>query len=945
MRVGFFLLTLLSTVAARGQDPATLGTTQLQERSSDLLEAGAFGQAVPWLEELDRRLRESTESAAIRAREPILYYLGVGRLQLADLAGADRALADLIAGYPDSAHVPSARLYRADTFYYRQMWSNAAAVYADMVTRGETTRLPPELQARFWEHYADGVMVERNWAAAAAVFPAFKSSVGGWTDRTVAEEKRAKASSYLLQAALAEGDFDAALAELPEIGVQSGDARHDLALNLALMRGGDRLYEAQRLGEALHFYELVLRPAELKLYWQQQVDALLAEQSQKTGVTWFADRLVQLENELRQARGRLAQLGVGEAAPVNETVVADYGPALTFRIARCYMARGRSFEAYWAFRRLAEVAAAMAGDRAASFAEEALYGQVKMAAASGFDDRVGRLARQYLRTAAYRRFIGDVAYELLQTAVRAGDELAIREFTAAFLERVQLDPTLQEAPKLVYLVGSTLMAAGDRAVLRAQLDPMLVQYPDRGFSDGLRYWLGLADVMDGRFESARTQFETIIRDYPEGSYREDAAYRVGVCWFGLLQYGKARRHLEGFLIDHPESPLACEAQALLGDLAAAEGRWEPALQAYATARELAAWSSPPNLGYLNHAVFAAGEIFAQQGRWVEMAEWFEAYLRRWGRTGRAGDALYQLGRAQVALGRTEEMLELWIESILEFGDDPTDTGPDLMLAEFPEHYRAVRGVSAVAVLRDALAIAESQSQATLRLRLALVLEQLGEDPDSLPRLSADQIEAGSAAVLLAAARREQTRDPALAQAAAERAWARDEWGPQAAAVLAVLAELHQQADRASDAIGAWARLAESFPEHAMAPTARLRQGDLERERGAFDAAITAYRAVLQVRQWRGPAWAEANFKIGLTHFEQGDFEAAFGFCQRVYVLYGGVEQWAAEAYLLSGLALERLNRAGEALATYRELLADERLADEAAALTARERLQALGEVS
>jgi len=946
-RVGFLLLMLPITVGVFAQDPTNLGTTRLQEVSSEFLEQGAFGQAVPFLDELDRRLRESPESAAIRAREPILYFLGLGRLQLADLFGADRALTELIASYPDSPRVASARMYRGDTFYYRQEWSNAAAIYAELVGRHEVTSLSPDLQARFWEHYADCVFVERDWDRAATVFPAFQQSLGGWADRGVAVEKSAKASSYLLQAAMAADDFEQAMAELPAISQQTGTARYDLTLNLALMRGGDRLYEAQRFGEALYFYELVLRPDELRTYWEARAVELVIEQNQRVGVAWFAERLLQIERELQQARARIVQLG-GAAAPTptaEENVVADYGPALTFRVARCYMARGRSFEAYWAFRRLEKVASNMTGGKAESFSEEALYGQVKMAAASGFDDRVGRLARRYLRTAPYTRFIGDVAYELLQTAVRANDEAATAELTEAFLERVRLDPNLQEAPKLVYLVGSTLMDAGTRDVLRQQLEPMLIQYPDRGFSEGLHYWLGLVAVMDGRFQPALNHFDVIVRDYPDGSYSEDASYRIGVSYFGLLDYRQARRHLEGFLVDHPASRLECEAHALLGDLAGAEGRWETALQAYAAARESGAWMSPPNMGYLNHAVFAAGEIFAQQERWVEMTEWFEAYLRRWGRAGRAGDALYQLGRAQVAQGRSEEMLELWIESILEFGNDPRDSGPDLMLAEFADHFTAIRGSSPVSVLQDALAIAQAQSQATLTFRLALALARLQVDPASLPRVTLDTIEAGSAAVLVAVANREQAGNPALALAAAERSFALDRWGPYAADSLAVLAELHTNAGRSAAAIEAWQELAESFPTHEAAATARLRQGDLERERGAFAAAIEAYRAVLQVRQWRGPAWAEANFKIGLTYFEQGDFEAAFGFCQRVYVLYAGVEQWAAEAYLVSGMALERLNRSGDAAATYRELLADERLADESAAAIAAERLAALEELS
>ena len=96
-----------------------------------------------------------------------------------------------------------------------------------------------------------------------------------------------------------------------------------------------------------------------------------------------------------------------------------------------------------------------------------------------------------------------------------------------------------------------------------------------------------------------------------------------------------------------------------------------------------------------------------------------------------------------------------------------------------------------------------------------------------------------------------------------------------------------------------------------------------------------------MRQWRGVPWAEANFKIGLTHFENAAFEEAFGFCQRVYVLYAGVPEWASQAYLYSGLALERLGRREDAVRTYQELLATENLKETAAAREANRRLAEL----
>jgi outer membrane protein assembly factor BamD (BamD/ComL family) len=107
------LLVSILTSFASAQSPGNLGTTRLQEVASQYLERSAFAAAVPYLNELERRLRESDESAAMRARETILFYLGVGQLQSAELALAVSTLARFLDLYPDSVHAPTARLYRA----------------------------------------------------------------------------------------------------------------------------------------------------------------------------------------------------------------------------------------------------------------------------------------------------------------------------------------------------------------------------------------------------------------------------------------------------------------------------------------------------------------------------------------------------------------------------------------------------------------------------------------------------------------------------------------------------------------------------------------------------------------------------------------------------------------------------------------------------------------
>jgi TolA-binding protein len=381
---------------------------------------------------------------------------------------------------------------------------------------------------------------------------------------------------------------------------------------------------------------------------------------------------------------------------------------------------------------------------------------------------------------------------------------------------------------------------------------------------------------------------------------------------------------------------------LLGDLAAADGRIDDALAAYRAAEEAGAQLDPPHFSYINHAIFQGGRLLAANQRWAEMARWFETYIARWGREGKLSDALFELGRARDAQGQRDEALAGWLEAIVRFGNDPTDHGPDLMLLEYAEKYDAATGRRPVVVLREALATALLRSEPTLALRLAYALRSLGEENESWPRVSSPEaFPLASAAVLLRVAERSEKDEPGLALAAAETAVARQPPAPLKEEALHRCGALRADGDRVAEALAAYRQAAAEFPTSRRTAVARLREGDLLRRLGDFDAAIAAYRAVLQTRQWRGVAWAEANFKIGLAHLEAGEFKEAFGFSQRVYVLYGSIAEWAAPAYLQSGIALERLGRPEDARTTYRELLAHEKLRDTSAAREAESRLASL----
>jgi len=106
--------------------------------------------------------------------------------------------------------------------------------------------------------------------------------------------------------------------------------------------------------------------------------------------------------------------------------------------------------------------------------------------------------------------------------------------------------------------------------------------------------------------------------------------------------------------------------------------------------------------------------------------------------------------------------------------------------------------------------------------------------------------------------------------------------------------------------------------------AQLMKGEVCIKQARFDAARSNLTAVLNVRNWRGPSYAEATYLLGRTEEAAGNWIQAHGWYQRVYVQYKGYDHgnWAADAYLSSARCLNQLGLTQDARNTWRAMLFD-----------------------
>ena len=117
---------------------------------------------------------------------------------------------------------------------------------------------------------------------------------------------------------------------------------------------------------------------------------------------------------------------------------------------------------------------------------------------------------------------------------------------------------------------------------------------------------------------------------------------------------------------------------------------------------------------------------------------------------------------------------------------------------------------------------------------------------------------------------------------------------------------------------------EIYGTDPSAAWAQIIKGRAELQMGNLDAARKTFREATTVRDWRGETYAQAMYYLGQTEEAAGNLRKAFGWHQRVSLLYKGYANgfWAAESYLASARCLQALGFESDMRNTYRAMLFD-----------------------
>jgi outer membrane assembly lipoprotein YfiO len=112
------------------------------------------------------------------------------------------------------------------------------------------------------------------------------------------------------------------------------------------------------------------------------------------------------------------------------------------------------------------------------------------------------------------------------------------------------------------------MATGHYRPAAEELERLVLNFPDQGFSDQAQFLLGEAHMGLGEYLVAESAFRMLIDSYPASQFRDDAELAIALCYarqsvnhrLDQSSTVAAERALEQFVEDHPNGLLVPRAQ-------------------------------------------------------------------------------------------------------------------------------------------------------------------------------------------------------------------------------------------------------------------------------------------------------------------------------------------------------------------------------------------------
>jgi tetratricopeptide (TPR) repeat protein len=894
---------------------------ELVGAANTLIEAGTPEKAIPFLEEIVNRSGTSEDRDTAKSVQQVRLQLGQIYGQIYQFDKAKKYIQDYLSSDLGSERASALRVL-CQVFLIDEDW-------AALKKAGQTLQNEPD-KSREDREFAEFCLVqafynEGDYAAALELLP-------GVLDRVEAPDMLASFRLIEASCLFETGQAEALLSSLPDR--LEGAARYDLGMNTLLIRLGDEMFGKGSFRDALSVYRQVV-PRQDLLAWQENRKAGIQEVLGK-----LEERRIKAEIE-SDARNRIEEK-MKELQEESESFpeIPAYDLHLEYRMGQIYANQKRLWEA-----------AALYDRVSLNYPEEelgqaALYEKIVLFIELGLGDKAVALGTAYLETqhkGIYPRLVASTLMRYFFTQKNTDGVLDVFGYSSRWAGAASAEEKEPEAVVRYMACFAWLERADFPAAARA-FDEVIEFAPASRAAIDSQYWRAMCSLMLQDYQDALQRFGSFRKNYPEASFAPEALFREGVSCVGLEDYPAAKAKFDEFIETNPDSELMPEALAMRGDLLGADGKLDDALADYQRAMDLSAKvyaalpdGSPERTQAVVPATYALtqaantlemdarayaadGEYDLSEQRYGKIVDEVENYEKLFGDDADWAQSVFLKGQAQLALGKTDEAVNAYLDTVIKYGADPLQQGVGSILfdlgAVIQTELDATERDAALVRIREAAAEGGSKP---LQLRLSVLLAKIdGSQSGMGRRLLAAEDDLNeippSALDLMCTA--------ALEQEDFSRSEEFFNWftlyfsdSPYINSAYHLRAEELFRNAQYEEAAAVAADVLSLFGTTPEVGWAQLLKGRAEMELKKYAQAAETFNAVFNVPQWRGPISAEAMFRMADAWFAQGGeegFRKAHAFYERTYLLYKFYDdgRWAADAYLKDAQCLSELVKLG-----------------------------------
>ena len=901
--------------------------------------AFAKGDWAEAVKQMETAITLITDPKDMAKAAPIYYTLGAAYFNVKDYAKAADIFTQYLTKYPTADRVAEVQLARARATYLNKDYETAAKLFAQFEAVPALRELSLETQAACYKELNQAEkeipVLER------LILPDIRTSA------------QANGAVTLAELYLDKQDHAKALALVNKLRAHIGVVDNVVALNVLTVKLGDELAAEKSFGEAIGAYRGVISREQVIAIQNERINAMSRRMQANLGAArgnpqaYLTATGANAEIKAQQDQAR-ALLGEFEKLP-------DYAPAVLFRMGKAWYDWNKKWEAIVVFERLlADLPDAKEQREAAMYASLACYADLNRV------DRTLKLCDRYLGEFPDGPNAATVGYLKGAVALQAGDPKGAATFFGTMLEK---QPDSQFREQMRFLLGNAHFAQNEFEEAGKDYERYLKDFPHGTYAEEAQYRAALTLVFLGKYEEALARMQDYLKKYPTGNFAADAGYRSMVCKYAASLYDEVIADAAAWNTKYPNNAIAGEVSSLLGDALAAQNKGAEAAAAY-----IRAYQKSTTDEVLNYALFEAGKQLQKLGKWDEVSQLFEGFVKDRPDHPTVVAAMFWISKAKAHEGKTEEAKAFLVENLKRYINEPKREAVEQLLQQLAQlclkRPRPAAGSEISAPAPANASPADGPGATPAPTATPSPYDAVAELHQQMEPLAAIANATGKARLLYAEAQllKLKKRDDD-AQKIFERI-SRDFKGEELSPVL--LAQVGDYRLKAGDSSGAadlYHRLKEDYPKSDYLDYAYVGLGELALEKKdakqalelfthaadeiaaskikeatigkarallelqRYDEAKKLFEEVASVREWRGESTALAVYYLGEIEAREGRWPEAIAYFQRVFVAYQKFLPWVAKAYVRSAESFEKLGKRPEAIAHLHEMLQNQKLKD------------------